>query len=112
MSKQNSNQEQSQSLPKKGSVIEPEVPGQTRRQQLEDLSDAELKELYFNTFAAEAPEGVENDVLIHQIETNVPYPATAAQVGPEKKASAADLKKAGKQNLHLQREWKAVRSEW
>jgi hypothetical protein len=81
---------------KKGKVIMPEVPAVSRRKELEDLSDKELDELYFNTFGTEPKELLDQKTKIDQIEAHLPEPPKALPRDLVEKAnpmSKAELKR-------------------
>jgi hypothetical protein len=80
----------------KRKVIMPEVPAVTRRKELEELSDKDLDELYFNTFGKEANEHLDQKTKIDQIESQLPEPPKALPRELVEKAnptSKAELKR-------------------
>lgn len=73
----------------------PEGPEASRKEELQKLSDGDIKDLFFNTFAREADENLTTDELIDQIIAQVPDAPKVAPREEKKEPTKAELKKSG-----------------
>jgi hypothetical protein len=79
-------------------VIMPELPAEARRKFLEDLSDADLDDLYFSTFGKDPDEILDAKTKIDQIESQLPEPpkTVPAELQKTDAQRKAERKRAGK----------------
>jgi hypothetical protein len=83
---------------KKGTVIQPEGPAKSRREELQELSEKELKELFFNHFGKEPDENLQAEDLVDQLDAALP---PAPKVAPKKESQPTTTKGSGREGAKI-----------